>query len=77
MIIDERGLDMGVHPPNTDGGAAEFGATNTYDGSELVRESIRQKTPIIYVAMNYRLNVSVMFVCFGTTRSVVKVISLN
>ncbi|KAH9816019.1 lipase [Melampsora americana] len=38
------------------GGAAEFGATNEYDGSALVSASIEKQTPIIYVAMNYRLN---------------------
>ncbi|EGG03717.1 lipase [Melampsora larici-populina 98AG31] len=38
------------------GGAAEFGATNEYDGSALVLASMEKQTPIIYVAMNYRVN---------------------
>ncbi|EGG02518.1 lipase [Melampsora larici-populina 98AG31] len=54
-----KGIQKGANVPvmvYIYGGAFEFGATNVYDGSSLVSTSISQKTPIIYVAMNYRLN---------------------
>lgn len=37
------------------GGGFEFGSTQMYDGSGLVRDSITSNQPIIYVALNYRL----------------------
>ncbi|PVH89098.1 cholinesterase [Cadophora sp. DSE1049] len=37
------------------GGAFEFGSTQIYDSSELIRTSIAQTKPIIYVSVNYRV----------------------
>ncbi|KAK4046084.1 hypothetical protein OIV83_006364 [Microbotryomycetes sp. JL201] len=38
------------------GGAFELGASATYDGSSIVRRSMANKQPVIYVSFNYRLN---------------------
>lgn len=64
---------MSISTFDLDGGAAEFGATNTYDGSRLVAESINQGSPIIFVAMNYRLNESDIFSRVPTFRYVTKI----
>lgn len=40
------------------GGAGEFGGSGYYSGENIVSTSIESKTPIIFVAMNYRMNVS-------------------
>ncbi|KAF1810002.1 alpha/beta-hydrolase [Eremomyces bilateralis CBS 781.70] len=37
------------------GGGFEIGATQVYDGSIFVNQSISMNNPVIYVAMNYRL----------------------
>ena len=37
------------------GGGFELGATQMYDGTSLVRESVAQGKPIIFVAVNYRV----------------------
>lgn len=37
------------------GGGFEFGSTNTYSGANIIRTSVAQGTPILYVATNYRL----------------------
>ncbi|KAK6582972.1 hypothetical protein PZA11_004048 [Diplocarpon coronariae] len=37
------------------GGGFEFGSTQIYDGSSLVRASVAQKKDVIYVAVNYRI----------------------
>lgn len=38
------------------GGGFEAGSTNTYDATDLITNSITQKEPIVYVAVNYRLS---------------------
>ncbi|KAM0787823.1 hypothetical protein ACM66B_003877 [Microbotryomycetes sp. NB124-2] len=38
------------------GGAFELGASATYDGSPIVRRSVANKQPVIYVSLNYRVN---------------------
>jgi carboxylesterase type B len=37
------------------GGGFEFGSTQTYDGTSLITKSGALGSPIIYVAVNYRL----------------------
>ncbi|KAF2798273.1 alpha/beta-hydrolase [Melanomma pulvis-pyrius CBS 109.77] len=37
------------------GGGFELGATQMYDGTSLVRESVAQGKPIVFVAVNYRV----------------------
>ncbi|KAH8724051.1 Alpha/Beta hydrolase protein [Phaeosphaeriaceae sp. PMI808] len=37
------------------GGGFELGATNMYDGTSLVAESVTQGKPVIFVAVNYRV----------------------
>lgn len=39
-----------------DGGGFEFGSTQSYDGSSLIRKSQSLGQQVLYVAMNYRLN---------------------
>ncbi|KAI7230092.1 lipase 3 precursor [Hortaea werneckii] len=38
------------------GGGFEVGATQLYDGTEMVTQSVREGQPVIFAAMNYRLN---------------------
>lgn len=37
------------------GGGFELGATQIYDGSQIVRESVELGKPVIFVAINYRV----------------------
>jgi carboxylesterase type B len=39
------------------GGAFTYGASNTFDGSELVRQSVEDHQPVIYVSLNYRVGI--------------------
>lgn len=38
------------------GGGYALGSTNTYDGSSMIHEGIKNSQPFVYVAVNYRLN---------------------
>ncbi|KAK4049114.1 hypothetical protein OIO90_005584 [Microbotryomycetes sp. JL221] len=38
------------------GGAFELGSANMYDGSPIIRRSVANKQPVIYVAPQYRVN---------------------
>ncbi|GAA99973.1 uncharacterized protein L969DRAFT_96590 [Mixia osmundae IAM 14324] len=37
------------------GGGFEFGGKSTYDGKNIVAQSVSQNQPVVYVALNYRL----------------------
>jgi carboxylesterase type B len=39
------------------GGAFTYGASDTFDGAQLVRQSVEDNQPVIYVSLNYRIGI--------------------